>query len=268
MPKLDVCNVSQEYQQKRHSQPVPALQEINFSIEAGRFVAIVGPSGCGKTTLLNLIAGLRSPTSGQISWNEQVIRQPGHDCAMVFQSPALLPWRTIVDNVIYGLEIKGCHRQTARQRAQYFIDLVGLQGFEESFPHELSGGMQQRVNLARALAISPSLLLLDEPLSALDAQSREYMQGEIQRIWLETGNTALYVTHQISEAIFLADQVIVMSPRPGQIRSVIPIPFARPRPLSLKRQPDFLAIEDKIWQLLMPPTSAPLPTPSPLRGPM
>ena len=160
--------------------------------------------------------------------DEQPIDGPGRDRAMVFQAPALLPWRTVAGNVAYGLELHGHSEREARQRAQPFIDLVGLGGFAESYPRELSGGMQQRVNLAHALAVQPTLLLLDEPLSALDAQTREVMQMELQRIWLETRCSALYVTHQIDEAIFLADKVVVMSARPGRIVRVIPVDFPRP----------------------------------------
>lgn len=169
---------------------------------------------------------------------------------MVFQAPALLPWRTVRANVAYGLELHGLGRQEAQRRAQPLIELVGLHGFEENYPRELSGGMQQRVNLARALAVQPQLLLLDEPLSALDAQTRELMQVELQRIWLEQRCSALYVTHQIDEAIFLADKVVVMSARPGQIQQVIPIDFPRPRPLTIKRHPTFVALTEQIWQLL------------------
>ena len=213
-------------------------------------MALVGPSGCGKSTLLNVIAGLQTVTEGHCLLNGQEITGPGTDRAMVFQSPALMPWRTVMRNVTYGLELQGCGADKARRRAQQFINLVGLEGFEESFPHQLSGGMQQRVNLARALTIEPSLLLLDEPLSALDAQTRSYMQWELQRIWQETRNTALYVTHQISEAIYLADQVFVMSARPGQIKEVVPIELPRPRSLAVEQEPKFNQLERHIWNLL------------------
>ena len=248
--KLQVENVSIHYAMKRRQQSLLAVDRANFCVQAGEFVALVGPSGCGKTSLLSAVAGLTPVTTGQICLDHQPITGPGSDRAMVFQSPSLLPWRTVLRNVAYGLELQGCRADEARQRAQRFINLVGLEGFEDSFPHQLSGGMQQRVNLARALTIEPSLLLLDEPLSALDAQTRSYMQWELQRIWQETRNTALYVTHQISEAIYLADQVLVMSARPGQIKEVVPIELPRPRSLAVQQEPRFNDYERHIWTLL------------------
>ena len=169
---------------------------------------------------------------------------------MVFQTPSLLPWRTVIANVAYGLELHGYRRPEAAARARSYVELVGLGGFAESYPHELSGGMQQRANLARALAVQPRVLLFDEPLSALDAQTREHMQGELQRIWLQSRTTTVYVTHQISEALFLADRVIVMTPSPGRIKEVLPISFPRPRPLRLQRSEPFRQLEDRVWGLL------------------
>jgi NitT/TauT family transport system ATP-binding protein len=250
MAKLEVRNIWVEYLMKRSQQQIVAVQGVNFAVEEGQFVAIVGPSGCGKTTLLNVIAGLLPATNGRILLNGREIKGPGHDRAVVFQSAALLPWRTVMGNVTYGLELQGYSRQETRLRAQKYLDLVGLNGFEESFPRELSGGMQQRVNLARALAVEPELLLLDEPLAALDAQTREYMQFELQRIWQQTKNTAIYITHQINEAIYLADKVVVMSARPGRVREIVPIDLPRPRSLQTKRQPKFNVLEEYIWNLL------------------
>lgn len=235
---------------KQAQQSILAIDGISFQIQTGEFIAIVGPSGCGKTTLLNVIAGLIPVSAGQIYLNGQPILGPDPDRAMVFQSPALMPWRTVIGNVVYGLELQGHSLKKAQMRAQALIERVGLQGFENSYPRELSGGMQQRVNLARALVVEPSVLLFDEPLSALDAQTREHMQVEIQRIWLATKNTSIYVTHQINEAIYLADQVFVMSSRPGRIKEIIPVPFPRPRALKLKRQYQFIELENKIWDLL------------------
>ncbi|MBD2461877.1 ABC transporter ATP-binding protein [Oscillatoria sp. FACHB-1407] len=250
MAKLKAENICIDYFVKRSQRLVPAVQDVSFEVEEGQFLAIVGPSGCGKTTLLNVIAGLLPVKTGTISLDGEAIAGPGRDRAMVFQSPALMPWRTVISNVMYGLELQGHRRDKAHDRAKRFIDLVGLKEFEESYPHELSGGMQQRVNLARALAIEPRLLLLDEPLSALDAQTREYMQLELQRIWQEAGTTAIYVTHQIDEAIFLADQVMVMSARPGQVKAIVPISLPRPRTLAMKRQSKFNQLENQIWELL------------------
>jgi len=250
MTKLTIRNLSVAYRLQRQGVSFLAVDQLNLTVAAGEFVTIVGPSGCGKSTLLHAVAGLLPEISGEIQLADRPIGGPGRGRAMVFQAPALLPWRTVSDNVAYGLELHGLSRREAHRRAQPFIALVGLADFAERYPRELSGGMQQRVNLARALAVQPALLLFDEPLSALDAQAREVMQVELQRIWLETQCSALYVTHQIDEAIFLADKVLVMSARPGCIQQVIPIDFPRPRPLALKRQPAFATLTEQIWQLL------------------
>jgi NitT/TauT family transport system ATP-binding protein len=247
---LSARGIRVEYWMRNQEKYITALDDINLEIQAGEFITIVGPSGCGKTTLLNLITGLIPATSGQILLNDQVIVGPGTDRAMVFQDAALMPWRTVEQNVGYGLELQGKSKAEIETIAKEFIDLVGLTGFEHSFPNELSGGMQQRVNVARALAINPSILLLDEPLAALDAQTREYMQAELLRIWRELGNTAIFITHNIGEAIYLADRVIVMSARPGRIKTIIEIDMPRPRKLTDKRSPEFYEIERQIWRLL------------------
>lgn len=250
MAHLVIENVTVDYIQKRTANLFTAIHHLSLTVERGEFVAIVGPSGCGKSTLLNLVAGLQPFQQGKLTLNSKLICGPGRDRAMVFQSPALLPWRTVLNNVLYGLELQGIERSVAKAKAYRFIELVGLSGFAESFPNELSGGMQQRVNLARALAVEPSLLLMDEPLSALDAMMRENMQLEIQRIWQTSQTSVLYVTHQIDEAVFLADRVVVMAARPGRICKELPIPFARPRDLSIKRQSDFSRLCEEIWQAL------------------
>ncbi|MCO6451603.1 MAG: ABC transporter ATP-binding protein [Caldilineales bacterium] len=250
MSTLQAHKLSLAYLMKRRQQMLWALKDVSFSVADGEFVSIVGPSGCGKTTLLNIVAGLLPATEGEIRLDGRPIDGPGRNRAMVFQSPSLMPWRTVLRNVTYGLELQGCAKSESQARAQSFIDLVGLTGFEESYPGELSGGMQQRVNLARALVINPKIILFDEPLAELDAQTRETMQAELQRIWSETRHTALFVTHQINEAVYLSDRVIVMSTRPGRIQEIITVNMPRPRPLNSKRQPAFLELEDHIWSLL------------------
>ena len=250
MSRLEVRDLSVEYVMARTRLKVQALDNITLDVAAGEFVAIVGPSGCGKTTLLKVLAGLIRPSSGSVCFNGSIVSGPNRQRAMVFQSPALLPWRTVLGNVSYGLELQSVSRTEARARAREFIDLVGLKGFEESYPRELSGGMQQRANLARALAVEPELLLLDEPLAALDAQTREYMQNELQRIWMQTHHGAVLVTHQIREAVYLADRVAVLSGRPGRIRAIIPIKLPRPRSLLTVQDPRFHALELEIWKLL------------------
>jgi NitT/TauT family transport system ATP-binding protein len=188
---------------------------------------------------------------GSVSIDGKRVAGPGIDRAVVFQQSSLLPWRTIARNVRYGMELqRRFDAATMDERTDYFIKLVGLTGFERHFPSELSGGMQQRVNLARALAADPTVLLMDEPFAALDAQTREFMQSELLKIWAKARKTVLFITHQINEAIYLADRVVVMSARPGRVKDIFTVPFARPRSLSLKRDPQFLQIEDKVWQLI------------------
>jgi NitT/TauT family transport system ATP-binding protein len=201
--------------------------------------------------LLNIVAGLLPYDLGTVAIDGRRVDGPGVDRAVVFQHSSLLPWRTIAGNVRYGMELhRRVDRATMQQRTDYFITLVGLTGFERHYPSELSGGMQQRVNLARALASDPVVLLMDEPFAALDAQTREQMQVELLKIWTDARKTVLFITHQIDEAVYLADRVAVMSARPGQIKGVFGVPFPRPRPLSVKRDPKFVALEDAIWDLV------------------
>jgi NitT/TauT family transport system ATP-binding protein len=227
------------------------MTDVSVSVADGEFLAIVGPSGCGKTSLLNIVAGLLPYDEGNVIIDGKKIAGPGIDRAVVFQHASLLPWRTIVRNVRYGMELqKRFDEATMKERADYFIKLVGLTGFERHFPSELSGGMQQRVNLARALAADPAVLLMDEPFAALDAQTREFMQAELLKIWSKARKTVVFITHQINEAIYLADRVVVMSARPGRVKDIFDIPFERPRNLSLKREPRFLELEDAVWKLI------------------
>ena len=249
--KLQIQGLTKRYYVERDGRQVLALADVSLAVGDGEFVAIVGPSGCGKTTLLNIVAGLLPYDLGTVSIDGARIDGPGVDRAVVFQNASLLPWRTIAGNVRYGMELhKRFDRQTMSERTESFVTLVGLTGFERHYPSELSGGMQQRVNLARALASDPSVLLMDEPFAALDAQTREMMQAELLKIWTAAQKTVLFITHQINEALYLADRVAVMSARPGRVKGVFDIPFERPRPLGLKRDPRFLQLEDAIWQLV------------------
>jgi len=251
MTKLEIDNVCKRYWTQRDDKGVLALSNVTLSVAGGEFMAIVGPSGCGKTSLLNIVAGLLPFDQGSVAIDGKHVDGPGIDRAVVFQHASLLPWRTIAGNVRYGMELQRRFDQAAmRERTDYFIKLVGLNGFERHYPSELSGGMQQRVNLARALAADPVVLLMDEPFAALDAQTREFMQSELLKIWAKAQKTVLFITHQINEAIYLADRVAVMSARPGRVKDIFQVPFGRPRTLSLKRDPAFLQLEDKIWQLI------------------
>jgi NitT/TauT family transport system ATP-binding protein len=249
MVKLAIDRLTKRYW--RDSREVLALSDVTLSVEDGEFMAIVGPSGCGKTTMLSIVAGLLPYDQGTVAIDGKRVAGPGIDRAVVFQHSSLLPWRTIAGNIRYGMELqKRFDKAAMQERCDHFIKLVGLIGFERHFPSELSGGMQQRVNLARALAADPKVLLMDEPFAALDAQTREFMQSELLKIWSEARKTVLFITHQINEAIYLADRVVVMSARPGCVKDVFRIPFGRPRTLHLKRDPKFLEIEDAIWQLV------------------
>jgi NitT/TauT family transport system ATP-binding protein len=251
MDKLSIEHLTKHYWLERDDRDVLALSDVSLSVADGEFMAIVGPSGCGKTSLLNIVAGLLPYEEGRVAIDGKQVRGPGIDRSVVFQHSSLLPWRTIAGNVRYGMELQRRFNQaTMRERVEHFIKLVGLNGFERHYPSELSGGMQQRVNLARALASDPAVLLMDEPFAALDAQTREFMQAELLKIWTKARKTVLFITHQINEAIYLADRVAVMCARPGRVKAVFEIPFSRPRTLALKRDPRFLHIEDAIWQLI------------------
>ena len=226
------------------------LREINIAIDRGAFISLVGPSGCGKTTLLRIVAGLEQASSGAVLLDGHAVGAPGGDRGFVFQSDNLLPWRTVFDNAIIGPELAGRAGAAEKDRVRNLLRLVGLEGFENYFPRQLSGGMRQRVNLSRALAIDPDILLMDEPFSALDAQTREIMQTELMRIWEEGRKTVLFVTHQIDEAVFLSDRVLVLARRPGRIQETIDVALPRPRALPIKRTPEFMAYVDRIWRLI------------------
>jgi NitT/TauT family transport system ATP-binding protein len=245
--KLEAKNVSVEYVVTRTGERLVALQDVNLQIREGEFISIVGPSGCGKTTFLNAVDGLLKISRGSLNLGGKLITGPGRDRAMVFQNASLLPWRTVKGNVLYGLELQGRKKGDAGAKVQALIKLVGLAGFEHSYPNELSGGMQQRVNLARALALDPEVLLLDEPFAALDAQTREFMQAELLKVWNATRKTAIFITHQISEAVYLSDRVVVFSARPGKVKQIYDIDIPRPRKLSVKRSQAFMEYEDLIW---------------------
>jgi NitT/TauT family transport system ATP-binding protein len=227
-----------------------ALRDVNVDIERGGFVSVVGPSGCGKTTFLRIVAGLERASGGEVSIDGRIVTKPGGDRGFVFQSDSLLPWRTVLANALIGPEVAGRAGPPERQRTLDLLKLVGLQGFEQYFPRQLSGGMRQRVNLARALAIDPDILLMDEPFASLDAQTREIMQTELLRIWEQGRKTVLFVTHQIDEAVFLSDRVLVFARRPGRLQESVTIDLPRPRTLAIKRTPAFVQYVDHIWRLI------------------
>jgi NitT/TauT family transport system ATP-binding protein len=250
---LTAANVRIEYRAPgaSDSDVTLACDDVSMELRRRDFVCIVGPSGCGKTTFLNAVAGFLPINGGRLELDGRAIPGPGPDRAMVFQQASLLPWRTVLDNVTYGLELgKRMKRAQARERARGLLDVVGLAESADKYPSQLSGGMQQRVNLARALAVDPELLLLDEPFASIDAQTREVMQAELLRICTDQGVTALFVTHDITEAAYLADRVLVFSPRPGRIVAEVPVPFERPRSQSLRRSQEFLVLVDEIAEHL------------------
>jgi NitT/TauT family transport system ATP-binding protein len=226
------------------------LRAIDVAVAHGEFVSLVGPSGCGKTTFLRIVAGLEPASAGEVRLDGRVVSTPGADRGFVFQTDNLLPWRTVLANALLGPEIAGRAGPDARRRTLDLLKLVGLAGFEAYYPRQLSGGMRQRVNLARALAVDPEILLMDEPFSALDAQTREIMQTELLRIWNEGRKTVLFVTHQIDEAVFLSDRVLVFGRRPGRVREVVQVELPRPRELAMKRTAEFVGYVDRIWRLI------------------
>jgi len=226
--------------------PVVALEGINFSVAEGEFVAVVGPSGCGKSTLLKILAGLLPKSAGDALLSGTAVARPRRDIGVVFQSPVLFPWRTVLDNVLLPVDVQKLGRETYGKIARDLLTLVGLDGFEERYPWELSGGMQQRVAIVRALINDPIMLLMDEPFGALDAMTRESMNLELQRIWMTKRKTVLFITHSISEAVFLADRVLVMSARPGRIIDDLRIDIPRPRSLDVVNSDQFGAYAHRV----------------------
>ncbi len=247
-PKLATRGLSKTFR-KRDSE-VEALRDINLTVKDGEFVSVVGASGCGKTTFLRLLNGLIAPSSGHVEIDGKVVTRPGGEVAFVFQHDCLLPWRTVLDNAVLGPEIQRRGMTEARKLASSFLRLVGLSGFERNYPHELSGGMRQRVNLARALTVGADVLLMDEPFAALDAQTRIVMQSELMRVWSETQKSMVLVTHQIDEAVYLSDRVFVFTARPGRLKEEIVVDLPRPRELDVKFTPGFVALTNRIWNLI------------------
>jgi NitT/TauT family transport system ATP-binding protein len=227
--RIECQSVRKTYRDAAEGTEIVALDGLTLDIEPREFLTLLGPSGCGKSTLLNILAGFEKPDAGKVLLNGVAISRPGPDRGVVFQDYALFPWLNIRENVEYGLREKGLGKAKIHEIAQRFLAMVGLTGFERRFPHELSGGMRQRVALIRVLAIDPKILLMDEPFAAVDAQTRTILQEELQRLWMQTLKTVVFVTHSVDEAIYLADRVVVMTARPGLVKAIVPIDLPRPR---------------------------------------
>jgi len=241
---------------------VVAIQNLNLEIRDGEFLTVIGPSGCGKTTLLRIVAGLETADSGRVLVDGKPVTGPGPERAMVFQSFALLPWASVLQNVTFGAEMRGIPRDVREQRAWELINLVGLGGFEHRLPKQLSGGMQQRVGLARALAVDPSILLMDEPFGSLDEQTRRLLQEQLIRIWEADRKTVLFITHSMEEAVLLADRLVLLSPRPGRVEEIIEVNLPRPRGPETEKSATFVEIKEHVWNRLramQPELAAPPP---------
>lgn len=245
MSDLVIENLSKTF--KNGKTDFTALENISLTVKSGEFVTILGPSGCGKTTLLRIIAGLETYSSGTLTLNDEVITGPGSKRGMVFQEYSLFPWKTVLGNVMFGPVMQGFSKEEAMSKANNYLDLVGLADFKHSYPYELSGGMKQRVAIARALANEPEIILMDEPFGALDAQTRNNLQNELLRIWTEEKRTIIFVTHSVDEAVFLSDRIVILSKRPGKVRKIIDISIPRPRD---RTRPEENAIRNEVLLLL------------------
>jgi NitT/TauT family transport system ATP-binding protein len=254
-PKIEIRGIGRSFTKKapdgRKKETFFALKDLNIKVRKGEFFSIVGPSGCGKSTLLDLLTGLARPDEGELLIDGKPITGPKLDCGIVLQGYALFPWRTARKNIEFGLQMKGIPRKQRREISDRYIKLVELEGFENHYPSELSGGMQQRVAIARVLAYDPEVLLMDEPFAAVDAQTRETMQDELLSIWAKTGKTIVFVTHSIEEAVGLSDRIAVLSRSPGTVREVVDVRLPRPRAIGdVRNTPDFRMISSHIWELL------------------
>lgn len=247
---IELRDCRKTYPGQNGQAPVVALDGFNLTIQPGEFVCLLGPSGCGKTTLLKAIAGLVRLDAGEVRINDQLITGPGADRAMVFQDFALLPWLDVVANVAFGLELRGAPKATREQTAGELIHAVGLAGFEHHYPRQLSGGMQQRVGLARALAVNPDILLMDEPFGAVDAQTRRLLQEDLLTLLDRTPKTVVFVTHSMEEAVRLGDRVVLMTPRPGRVCDAVTVDLPRPRPPDLEKHPRFADLTEYLWEQL------------------
>ena len=252
-PKIHLENIHKTFRwtAKGKEHVVPALGGIDFDVRPNEFLSVIGPSGCGKTTLLRIIASLATTDEGQVVIDGRTVTEPGPERAMVFQAFGLFPWKTVLDNVKFPLTVRKVPDKEATERARDHLRRVGLERFEASHPHQLSGGMQQRVGLARALATEPDILLMDEPFGAIDAQTREFMQEELMKIWSETQKTVVFITHDLDEAVLLSDRILVLSRGPGTVRRVVDVDLPRPRwEYDVRAHPNFAAVRHEIWQLL------------------
>lgn len=247
-PKLCIENVSKVFQEKTGH--VTALENTNFCVKDSEFVTILGPSGCGKSTILRIIAGLEEPSSGRVLLDDREIREPGRDRGMVFQSYTLFPWLNVEENIAFGLNVAGRSKSEQQDAVRYYIEKIGLKGFEKAFPRKLSGGMKQRVAIARALANDPEVLLMDEPFGALDAQTRSVMQELLLSVWDESHKTILFVTHDVEEAVFIGDTIYVMTARPGRIKARIDVNLPPQRTYDLKLSDEFLRIKREVLELI------------------
>jgi NitT/TauT family transport system ATP-binding protein len=247
-PKLEIKEVGKVFKTKKGE--TTALEKTTFSIEEGEFVTILGPSGCGKSTVLRIVAGLEEATSGKVLLDGQEVNGPGPDRGMVFQSYTLFPWLSVKENITFGLKLKGVSQKERDDISGHYLQLIGLEGFENHFPIQLSGGMKQRVAIARALANDPKILLMDEPFGALDAQTRNIMQEVLLKAWEESKKTILFITHDVDESIFLADSVYVMTARPGRLKKRIPINLERPRDFSVKGTVEFAEYKEELLSLI------------------
>lgn len=246
--KIEVDDVTLRYDISDGT--LEALQHVTFDVAEGEFVCVIGPSGCGKSTLLYIIAGLLAPTLGAVRVDGRPVTSPGADRAMVFQKDAVFPWLTVADNVEYGLKIRRVPRAQRKETVDKYLELVGLSKARKLYPRELSGGMRKRVDMARAFANEPSILLMDEPYGSLDAMTKEHLQAEVLRMWSQSGNTVCFVTHDLEEALLLADRIVMLMPRPGRLAEIIDVPFPRPRDVSLKTSRPFQDVRRQLTESL------------------